>query len=89
MKCPWGEKRNIPKGCRRCVHHDKRKGCLKTYYRQSSLAINATLIRSLAAAGPQKGIVVESIIKQAKGKHAEKALNCNVEGWRFMGAWKN
>jgi hypothetical protein len=49
----------------------------------------ATPIHSPTTAEPQKTRVANIIIKHAKPLFPRNLLNCNVEGWRFMGAWKN
>jgi hypothetical protein len=50
---------------------------------------NATSFHSPTTAKPQKTTVAEFIIKHANQISTQNSLNYDVEGWRFMGAWKN
>jgi len=52
------------------------------------LGKNATSFHSPTTAEPQKASVANIIIKHAKPLFPRNLLNCNVEGRRFMGAWK-
>jgi len=53
------------------------------------LGKNATPFHSPTTAEPQRTSIANNIIKHAKPLSFRNSLNYDVEGRRFMGAWKN